>query len=278
MTAGYSGTPLTTKLGLKSPMRMAVVESPSDYPAIVGALPPGVSCTDVVDRTTDLVHLFATKRAALSRHLAGLRKKLREDAAIWVSWPKKAARVPTDLTEDTIRDVALPLGFVDIKVCAVSAVWSGLKLVVRKELRSGGAVRAAPRARPKLLAGGNPQVAKADGDAPVQAYLAAIPGWRRDIARRFDDLVGRTVPAVRRGVRWNSPMYGIEGQGWFASSHVFTGFVKITFFKGTSLRPIPPGGSAQEARWVNVAEDGFDEALLTGWIRQAASMPGWGGR
>lgn len=129
---------------------------------------------------------------------------------------------------------------------------------------------------PKLLAGGNPQVAKADGDAPVQAYIAAIPGWKHDVGVRLDDLITRTVPGVQKAVRWNSPMYGLPGQGWFASFHVFTHYVKLTFFKGTSLRPPPPGGAAKEARWIDIREDGFDEAQLAKWIRQAAAIRGWG--
>jgi hypothetical protein len=128
---------------------------------------------------------------------------------------------------------------------------------------------------PKLLAGGNPRVAKADGEAPVQAYLAAIPGWRRDVARRLDALVVRTVPAVRKAVKWNSPFYGLEGRGWFVSFHVFTRFVKVTFFKGTSLRPVPGGGTSREARWIDVHQDNLDEAQLVAWLKQAAALPGW---
>jgi hypothetical protein len=105
--------------------------------------------------------------------------------------------------------------------------------------------------KPVLLAGGNPQIAKADGDGPVQAYLSAIPGWKRNVARRLDELIVRTVPGVHKAVRWNSPMYGIKGQGWFVSLHVFTKYVKVTFFKGTSLQPVPPGGAAKEARWID---------------------------
>jgi hypothetical protein len=131
-------------------------------------------------------------------------------------------------------------------------------------------------AKPKLLAGGNPQIAKADGDAPVQEYIAAMPGWKRDLGRRLDELISRSVPGVRKAVRWNSPMYGIEGQGWFVSFHVFTHYVKVTFFKGTSLKPVPPGGGAKEARWVDLREGEFDEAQLAEWIQQAAAMPGWG--
>src|SRR6187399_426014 len=106
--------------------------------------------------------------------------------------------------------------------------------------------KAAPKrvaAKPTLLAGGNPQIAKGDGDAPVQAYIAAMPGWKRDVGRRLDALIVRAVPHVRKAVKWNSPFYGIEGQGWFLSFHTFTHYVKVTFFRGTSLRPIPSGGT-----------------------------------
>ena len=130
--------------------------------------------------------------------------------------------------------------------------------------------------KPVLLAGGNPQIAKADGDAPVQAYIAAMPEWKRDIGRRLDALIVAAVPGVHKAVRWNSPMYGIEGQGWFVSFHVFTKYVKVTFFKGTSLRPPPPGGTAAEARWIDVHEHDMDEAQLNDWVKQAAAIPGWG--
>ena len=129
--------------------------------------------------------------------------------------------------------------------------------------------------RPRLLSGGNPQIAKADGDAPVQAYIAAIPGWKRDVARRLDALIVRTVPEVTKAVKWNSPFYGIAGRGWFASFHVYERFIKLTFFKGTSLDPPPAGGKAKEARWINLEEDDLDEARLAKWIRQAAKIPGW---
>ena len=133
-----------------------------------------------------------------------------------------------------------------------------------------------PLSKPVLLAGGNPQIAKADGDSPVQAYLAAIPGWKRDVARHLDGLITKTVPGVHKAVRWNSPMYGIKGQGWFASLHVFTKYVKVTFFKGTSLHPFPPGGGAKEARWIDIHEDDLDESQLAKWVQQAAAIPGWG--
>ena len=136
--------------------------------------------------------------------------------------------------------------------------------------------RRTSKAKPvRLLSGGNPQIAKADGDAPVQAYIAAIPGWKRDLAKRLDALIGRNAPGVRKAVKWNSPFYGIEGQGWFVSFHVFTKYVKVTFFKGTSLRPVPSGGTSKEARWIDIHEDDFDEAQLASWVKQAAVLPGW---
>ena len=130
---------------------------------------------------------------------------------------------------------------------------------------------------PTLLSGGNPQIPKGDGDAPVQAYIAAMPGWKRDVGRRLDALIVREVPNVRKAVRWNSPFYGIEGEGWFLSFHVFTRYVKVTFFRGTSLRPAPPGPSKdKEVRYLDIHEDDqVDEAQLTTWIRQAAALPGW---
>ena len=132
-------------------------------------------------------------------------------------------------------------------------------------------------AKPALLAGGNPQIAKADGDAPVQAYIAAMPGWKRDAGRRLDVLIVRTVPGVRKAVKWNSPFYGVEGQGWFLSFHTFTNFIKVTFFRGTSLRPVPPGESKLEkVRYLDIhGDDPLDEARLAKWIRQAAALPGW---
>jgi hypothetical protein len=148
-----------------------------------------------------------------------------------------------------------------------------------KVVKKAGAKRAATKAakKPALLSGGNPQIAKADGDAPVQAYIAAMPGWKRDVGRRLDALIARTVPGVRKGVRWNSPFYGVEGQGWFLGFHVFTRYVKVTFFRGTSLRPVPPGGTDKDARWIDIHEDDLDEAQMATWIRQAAALPGWGG-
>jgi len=133
--------------------------------------------------------------------------------------------------------------------------------------------------KPALLAGGNPQVEKADGDAPVQAYIAAMPGWKGHIGRRLDALIARTVPDVRKAVKWNSPFYGVEGQGWFLSFHCFAKYVKVAFFRGISLRPAPPGESKhKEVRYLDIHEDdSLDEKRLATWIKQAASIPGWDG-
>jgi hypothetical protein len=131
-------------------------------------------------------------------------------------------------------------------------------------------------APPKLLAGGNPQIAKGEGDAPVRAYIAAMPGWKRDVGRRLDALIVRTVPGVRKAVKWNSPFYGVEGQGWFLNFHTFTNYVKVAFFRGASLRPVPPGASKhEEVRYLDIHEDDLDEPQLVAWIRQAAALPGW---
>ena len=130
----------------------------------------------------------------------------------------------------------------------------------------------------KLLSGGNPQIAKGDGDAPVREYIAAMPGWKGDLGQRLDALIERTVPAVRKAVKWNSPFYGIEGQGWFLSFHVFTRYVKVSFFRGTSLKPIPPGGTpkSKDVRWIDIHEgDELHEAQLAEWVKQAAALPGW---
>jgi hypothetical protein len=143
-----------------------------------------------------------------------------------------------------------------------------------KAARKTAAKRVA--AKPILLAGGNPQIAKADGDAPVQAYIAAMPGWKRDVGRRLDALIVRAVPGVRKAVKWNSPFYGVEGQGWFLNFHTFTNYVKVAFFRGTSLRPVPPGESEhKEVRYLDIREGQLDEAQMTTWIRQAAALPGW---
>ena len=142
--------------------------------------------------------------------------------------------------------------------------------------------RAAPKsqspkaAKPVLLSGGNPQIAKGYGDAPVQAYIAAMPGWKSDVGRRLDAIIERTVPACSKAVKWNSPFYGVEGQGWFLGVHCFTKYVKVAFFRGTSLRPVPPGASKhKEVRYLDIHEDDqLDEAQFAAWVKQASQLPG----
>ena len=143
-----------------------------------------------------------------------------------------------------------------------------------KEKSAKVATKAA--AKPTLLSGGNPQIAKGDGDAPVQAYIAAMPGWKSDVGRRLDALIVRTVPSVSKAVKWNSPFYGVEGQGWFLSFHCFTKYVKVAFFRGASLRPVPPGVSKQkDVRYLDIHEDDqFDEAQFAAWVKQASELPG----
>jgi hypothetical protein len=128
-----------------------------------------------------------------------------------------------------------------------------------------------------VLSGGNPRIAKADGDAPVQAYIAGMPGWKRDLGKRLDALIVRNVPNVRKAVKWNSPLYGIEGQGWFLGFHTFTHYVKVAFFSGTSLRPVPPGASkGKDTRYIDIHEgDELDEAQMATWVKQAAALPGF---
>ncbi|MBK8228226.1 MAG: DUF1801 domain-containing protein [Flavobacteriales bacterium] len=144
-----------------------------------------------------------------------------------------------------------------------------------KTLRSMKAGVAKPKV--KLLSGGNPQIAKGDGDAPVQAYIAAMPGWKRAIGERLDALLEEHIPKLQKAVKWNSPFYGVEGQGWFIATHVFNEFVRITFFFGQSLKPLPPGPSKDKnARYLDIYESGIeDEKQLVSWLKQAAALPGW---
>jgi hypothetical protein len=154
---------------------------------------------------------------------------------------------------------------------------SAFKALVRAAVAQNakGSSRAS-KAAVVLLSGGNPQIAKADGDAPVQAYIAAMPGWKRDIGKRLDALIVRNVPNVGKAVKWNSPFYGIEGRGWFLSFHVFTRYVKVAFFRGASLRPVPPGPSKDKnTRYLDIREGELDEAQFAAWVKQAAALPGW---
>lgn len=153
----------------------------------------------------------------------------------------------------------------------------GMKVMAKKTPQNSTKVAKKAAAKPVLLSGGNPQIAKADGDAPVQAYIAAMPGWKSDVGRRLDRLIVRNVPNVRKAVKWNSPFYGIENQGWFLNFHCFTKYVKVAFFRGSSLRPVPPGESKhEEVRYLDIHEDDqLNETQLATWIRQAAALPGW---
>jgi hypothetical protein len=140
-----------------------------------------------------------------------------------------------------------------------------------KAKRSAGKPR-----RVKLLSGGNPQIAKGEGDAPVQAYIAAMPEWKRAVGKRLDAIITRAVPGVRKAVKWNSPFYGIEGMGWFLAVHVFTHFVRVTFFSGTSLDPMPNGTSkVKGVRYLDIREGELDEAQFAKWVKQASAIPGW---
>ena len=147
---------------------------------------------------------------------------------------------------------------------------------VAKPNKTGRKSQSRKVAKPALLAGGNPQIAKADGDAPVQAYIAAMPGWKCDVGRRLDALIVRTVPGVCKTVKWNSPLYGVEGQRWFLGVHCFTKYVKVAFFRGTSLRPVPLGESkSKDTRYVDIHEhDQLDEAQFAAWVKQASQLPG----
>jgi hypothetical protein len=133
-----------------------------------------------------------------------------------------------------------------------------------------------PAEAPKLLSGGNPQITKGYGDAPVQAYIAAMPGWKSAVGRRLDALIERTVPGVRKAVKWNSPFYGVEDQVWFLSFHCFTKYIKVAFFRGASLHPLPPGTSKQkDVRYLDIREDDqLDEAQFADWVKQASELPG----
>jgi hypothetical protein len=149
--------------------------------------------------------------------------------------------------------------------------------VARAKAKKAAKAGKKPTAKPRLLSGDNPQIAKGDGDAPVQAYIAAIPGWKQDLARRLDSIITRALPGVRKAVKWNSPFYGVEGKGWFLSYHCFAKYIKVGFFKGAALKPLPPGESKQkEVRYLDIREDDtLDEAQFAKWVKQASRIPGW---
>jgi hypothetical protein len=143
-------------------------------------------------------------------------------------------------------------------------------------IKSKSTTKASVKTKPvKLLSGGNPQITMGDGDAPVRAYIAAMPGWKSDIGKCLDTIIVRNVPNVRKVVKWNTPFYGVEGKGWFLGFHTYANYVQVAFFQGTSLRPVPPGASkVKEVRYLKIHEDDLDEAQLAKWVKQAAALPG----
>ena len=151
------------------------------------------------------------------------------------------------------------------------------KKAAKRRAATNTAVKRKAARKPVMLTGGNPQIAKGDGEAPVRAYIAAIPGWKRDIGKRIDELIVRNAPTVRKAVKWNSPFYGIEGQGWFMGFHCMTKYVKVAFFRGASLRPPPPGESKhKDVRYLDIHEgQSLDEQVFAKWVRQASALPGW---
>jgi hypothetical protein len=156
-----------------------------------------------------------------------------------------------------------------------------VKAVTRAAAKAARPRKTAPKpqagkaVKPKLLSGGNPQIAKGTGDAPVQAYIAAMPGWKREVGRRLDALIARTVPGVAKAVKWNSPFYGVEDGAWFLSFHCFAKYIKVAFFRGASLRPMPPGASKhKQVRYLDIYEDQLDEAQFAAWVKQASRLPG----
>ena len=195
------------------------------------------------------------------------RVKVRLTFAHGASLPDPGKLFNASLGADTMRTIDLLEGD------AIDAL--ALQELVREAVAYNGNQDGAG---PVLLSGGNPQIPKGEGDAPVQAYIAAMPGWKSDVGRRLDDLIARNVPDVRKAVRWNSPWYGVEGMGWFLSCHVFARYVKVTFLNGASLSPIPPGsGKDPYSRWIDVYEGELNEERMEAWIRQAAALPGWDG-
>ena len=191
--------------------------------------------------------------------------KVRVTFAQGASLPDPKGLFNANLGADTMRTIAILEGD------AIDA--AALQALVREAVACNAA---RDGAAPVLLSGGNPQVPKGDGDAPVQAYIAAMPGWKSDVGRCLDALVERNVPGVRKAMRWNSPFYGVEGMGFFLNCHVFTRHVRVTFFRGAALEPPPPGrGKDPDARHIDVREGGLDEAQMASWVRQAAAIPGW---
>jgi hypothetical protein len=210
------------------------------------------------------------ERKALRRRVEGLSR----------FWPARAAgsdddRIARSLTAVSRREQGT-LGGTNMARATRKTSAKKSKLTERTSRSLKPKLRTA--AKPRLLSGGNPQIAKADGEAPVRAYIAAMPGWKRGVGERLDVLIERAVPGVRKAVRWNTPFYGVDSPdaGWFVAFHCITKYVKVTFFRGASLRPVPPVESKmKEVRYFHIFEgDDLDEKLVTDWIRQASRLPG----
>jgi hypothetical protein len=216
------------------------------------------------------VRIWRSPRVSVGKRYAMEEGRIEIDSIVPITLP--------DITPELARESGFK-GVIDLLKVAKHGGGENIYLIRFHYVPPGGAM-ARPRTKPRevpLLSGGNPQIPKADGNAPVQDYIQAMPDWKRVIGTRLDALVVRTVPKVRKAVKWNSPFYGLEGQGWFMAFHVFARFVKVTFFRGTSLKPAPGGGRAKQARWIDVHENDLDEKQMTRWIKQAAALPGWSG-
>jgi hypothetical protein len=188
---------------------------------------------------------------------------------------KPATRTRSVVAKRTSRKTTKKTAKKTAKVAKKAAV-KRVAAKTAKPRKPAPKTRSRKPAGPRLLAGGNPQIAKAEGDTPVQAYISAMPDWKSDVGRRLDALIVRTVPGVRKAVKWNSPLYGMEGKGWFLGIHCFTNYVKVAFFRGASLRPVPPGESrSKDTRYLDIHEgDQIEEAQLASWVKQASQLPG----
>ena len=229
---GYSATPLAKKLGVVQASRLCPIAAPTGYPDLLAPLPPDVSFESKASDHTDIVHLFVVQAAELGKQLAALRKTLKPTAVIWVSWPKKASRVATDITEDTIRELALPLGFVDVKVCAVTQVWSGLKLVVRKELRVSPT-------RPRHA----PHTGVADTSKAVDEFMNKLDHPLKTEVQAIRRTVLGVDPGIAEGIKWNAPSY--RTSEYFATTNLREkAGVGVILHLGAKVRGIGPEGVA----------------------------------
>ena len=228
----------------------------------------------------DPSHLFNSSLEGNTRRAIDIHEGEQVDAGAFKALVKAAVALNGQPAKKRLKATPKPKGTSRARTPPTSATTSKSPPKAAAKAKPGAReatpIKARRGKKVVLLSGGNPQIAKADGDAPVQAYIAAMPGWKRDVGKRLDALIVRTVPGVHKAVKWNTPFYGIDGQGWFLGFHVFTHYVKVTFFRGTSLRPVPPGPSKiKDTRYVDIHEGELDEAQLATWVKQAAALPGW---